>query len=279
MSSQRSRANLPKGQATAAETQSEPAAIPAGIVHPPDPPLPRPKRQRRRAKADRGLPPDQEIRQLAIEYLRLQHKHWPKAAKEGLLPDITDDAISAMTEDFKYRHRTGRADPEQVRRLLNYCPKLAGNYNRYSCDNSSPKSIIDQMVNGLDKARQEERFVPWQYVFADYSVSGLNPSRQGYVSYKATLKDSNHLIETTYIDDFSRASRDEVEWWRLAHLSRRLHKRMIGASDGFDLSNANWDTMISVYGLISRLFLKGLREKVRRGMRGSCLGKLPLAHV
>jgi len=57
--------------------------------------------------------------------------------------------------------------------------KLAGSYNRYSCDNSSPKSIIDQMVNALEKAKQENRFVPWSYVFADYSVSGLNPSRRG----------------------------------------------------------------------------------------------------
>jgi DNA invertase Pin-like site-specific DNA recombinase len=55
----------------------------------------------------------------------------------------------------------------------------------------------------------------------------------------------------------------------------------LAASDGFDLSAANWDMMISVYGLISRLFIKGLREKVKRGMRGAarrgtCLGKLPL---
>jgi hypothetical protein len=52
-------------------------------------------------------------------------------------------------------------------------------YMRYSCDNSSPVSIIDQMVNCLDKARQEDRFIPWAYVFCDYSVSGLDASRRG----------------------------------------------------------------------------------------------------
>jgi DNA invertase Pin-like site-specific DNA recombinase len=83
------------------------------------------------------------------------------------------------------------------------------------------------------------------------------------------LQDKDQLIETTYIDDFTRASRDEVEWWRLAYLSRRLQTRMIGAGDGFDLSSPNWDMMISVYGLLSRLFIKGLREKVIRGMRGA----------
>src|SRR5262249_28267380 len=111
--------------------------------------------------------------------------------------------------------------------------------------------------------------------------SGLSPARQGYSSYKAVLQSRDHFIDTTYIDDFSRASRDEIEWWRMAYLSRRLDKRMIGASDGFDLSNPNSDVLIAVYGLLSRLFIKGLREKVKRGMRGAaqrrtCLGKPPL---
>jgi DNA invertase Pin-like site-specific DNA recombinase len=234
-----------------------------------DGPIPRRKRQRRRDRVDRGLPPDKDLRDLASEYLTVQTKHWPKLVQAGLLPTIDDAVIDAMVEDFKLRHRTGQVDPEPLRRLLKYCLKLAGDYSRYSCDNSNPKSIIDQMVKALEKARQEDRFVPWQYVFADYSVSGLNTSRQGYASYKAVLQEKNHYIETTYIDDFTRASRDEVEWWKLAHLSRRLQKRMIGASDGFDLFAPNWDMMLSVYALLSRLFIKGLREKVKRGLRGA----------
>jgi DNA invertase Pin-like site-specific DNA recombinase len=243
-------------------------------------PLPRPARQCRRPKTERGLPPDLELQRLAAEYLRVQRKHWPALVKEGLLPE-GEGALGGMVEDFKRRHRTGQVDPEPLRALLKHCPKLAGAYNRYSCDNSSPTSIVDQMVHVLDKARKEDRFVPWSYVFCDYSVTGLDGSRQGYSSYKKVLQDGGHFIDTTYVDDFTRPSRDEVEWWRLAHLSRRLQTRMVGASDGFDLSAPNWDMMISVYGLLSRLFIKGLREKVKRGMRGaarrgSCLGKLPL---
>ena len=137
------------------------------------------------------------------------------------------------------------------------------------------------MVNCLAKARQEDRFVPWEYIFCDYSVTGLDASRQGYSSYKAVLTDPDHLIETTYIDDFTRASRDEIEWWRLAALSKRYRKRLIGASDSFDLSSPNSDLLITMFGLVSRIFIKGLREKVRRGMRGAArrgtvLGKLPL---
>lgn len=51
----------------------------------------------------------------------------------------------------------------------------------------------------------------WSYVFCDYSVSGLDSARQGYTSYNKVLGDADHRIETTYIDDFTRASRDDLE--------------------------------------------------------------------
>lgn len=133
-----------------------------------------------------------------------------------------------MVADFKRRHRTGKVDLEQILPYARIVPKLGGNYDRYSCDNSSPTSILDQMAKALDTAQSEGRFVPWGYVFCDYSVSGLDASRQGYTSYKAVLSDPKHRIETTYIDDFTRAGRDEIEWWRLAAKFKQM--RDSGAS-------------------------------------------------
>jgi DNA invertase Pin-like site-specific DNA recombinase len=218
---------------------------------------------------------------LARAYLERQRKHWPGMTRAGFLPEPTDEVIRQMVDDFKERHRTGKVDVETIRAVKKLCEKLAGNYNRFSCDNSSPLSIVDQMINTLDKAQAESRFIPWSYVFCDYSVTGLDPARQGYTSYKKILADEHHLIETTYVDDFTRPSRDEVEWWALAALSRRHNKRLIGVSDNFDVNSPQWDVWITVFGLMSRLFIKGLREKVGRGMkgaarRGTCLGKLGL---
>jgi DNA invertase Pin-like site-specific DNA recombinase len=246
-----------------------------------DEPLPRAKRRRRRARADRGLPPDSQLEDLASAYLQTQRKLWPQLVEAGLLPEPSEKVVQEMVADFKHRHRTGKVEPEQVQQFARIVLKSGGNYDRYSCDNSSPTSILDQMARALEKARGENRFIAWAYTFCDYSVSGLDSSRQGYTSYKAVLSDPKHLIETTYIDDFTRAARDEIEWWRLAALSKRCQKRLIGASDGFDLSNENSEMLITMFGLLSRLFIKGLREKVRRGMRGAArrgtvLGKLPL---
>jgi len=187
----------------------------------------------------------------------------------GLLPEPSENVITSMVANFKGRHRGEPINPDLAKPLLKHASKLGGNYDRYSCENSDPKSIIDQMVNCLDKAKAEARFVPWFYVFADYSVSGLDASRQGYNSYKQLLSDAAHPVDTTYIDDFSRASRDELEWWKLAAHSKRLNKRLIGASDSFDLTNPNWDIQVTVFGLLSRLFIRSLRQKVLRGMRGT----------
>ena len=259
------------------------ASLPAA-GRPIDTPMPRAKRCRRRPTEDKGLPPDAELRTLAQVYAERQRQLWPEMAQAGFLPEPDAETLERMVEDFKLRHRTGEVPLERIRSLAKLAGKLGGAYSRYSCDNSSPTSNVDQLVNELDAAKKQLRFIPWEYIFADYSVSGLNPARQGYTSYKGVLANPQHLVETTFIDDFTRASRGELEWWKLASLSKRLHKRLIGASDGFDLDHEDWETKITIYGLVSRLFMKQLRQKVRRGMqgairRGTCTGKPPLGYT
>src|SRR5436853_3222486 len=100
--------------------------------------LPRAPRQRRRDKADRGLPPDSELVKLAMAYLVEQAKHWPKLAKNGVLPPPSEAMIAEMVADFKHRHRSGKIDLDRLADLKKHVEVLGGNYNRYSCDNSNP---------------------------------------------------------------------------------------------------------------------------------------------
>jgi hypothetical protein len=134
--------------------------------------LPRPKRKPRRPKSDRGLPPDEELAKLAIAYLERQRKHWPALVASGLLPEPQPDVVQQMVDDFKERHRSGNVNIATVRPFSQKGVPFGGSYSRYSCENSSPNSITDQVASELDKAHDEKRFVPWQYVFADYSVTG-----------------------------------------------------------------------------------------------------------
>ncbi len=120
-------------------------------------------------------------------------------------------------------------------RLPNWESKLAGSYNRYSCENSSPTSVLDQLVNSLNKAQAEERLIPWQYVFADYSVTGLDASRQDMFPTKAFWKTptSGSRRPTSMTSLVLRVTPSNGGSWLLAR--NGLNKRMIGASDGFDL--------------------------------------------
>ena len=247
---------------------------------------PRPKRKRNRKSSDRGLPPDAEIRRLTKAYLKTQWELWPELANSEMLPKSSDAIIERMVEEYKQRHRTGRLTTDAANLFKEYGQEvLMGTvYCRYSCDNSSPLSIIDQLHNALVTAREERRFIPWEFVFADYSVSGLDSSRRGYANCKSLIKDHRDSVDTMYIDEFTRASRDSLEWWRLAADCQRAKLRMIGASDGFDLSSSDWDIKVTIYGLISRLFIRDLRGKVLRGMKGGArrrtvLGKLPLGYT
>ena len=168
--------------------------------------LPRPNRRPRKAKVDRGLPPDEEIVKLSQVYLERQRKLWPTLVEAGVLPVTSDELVQEMVSDFKDRHRTGVVAVESVKPFQELVKNLAGAYARYSCDNSSTNSILDQLVKILDAAAKEERFIPWPYVFADYSVTGLDASRRGYSSFKQILNDKAHFLDVTFIDDFTRAS-------------------------------------------------------------------------
>ncbi len=243
--------------------------------------LPRHVRTKRRPMEDRGLPPDEELKKLARIYLDRQRKLWPECIALGVLPVPTESVLEEMAAAFKVRHRTAKIDSSAIRTLENSCRYFGGFYGRYSCDNSDPKSITDQLVNSLEKAKQEGRFIPWCYVFSDYSVSGLTSCRIGYQLCRNALCNENERLDTVYIDDFTRASRDTIEWWFLAERCRSRRKRLIGASDGFNLDSADWEMKVGMYSLLSKLFVKGLREKVIRGMRGTArgggtLGKPPL---
>lgn len=220
---------------------------------------------------------------MARMYLDKQRELWPELADSELLPSRTDDVLDRMVDEYKRQHRNGQVNAKAVMSKIGRRPNLllATTYCRYSCDNSSPLSIIDQLYNALVKAHEERRFVPWEFVFADYSVSGLDSGRRGYGNCKSLIQSHRDVVDTMYIDECSRALRDSLEWWRLASVCQRAKLRMIGASDGFDLSSSDWDIKVTIYGLISRLFIRDLRVKVLRGMKGGArrhtvLGKLPI---
>ena len=177
-----------------------------------------------------------------------------------------------MAGDFGQRHvGGGLGDHDMLKLVTRHFKQLGAAYLRYSCDNSSARSLDDQLVNVLNKAEQEKLFIPWQFIFADASVTGLDPSRQGYQSLKNFLQNDSHsqTVEAVVIDEFSRAGRETLEWFRLSFLCKRLRKNVLGATDQFVLNSPMGEMMLHVFAMFSRFFIAQLRDKVSRGMKGA----------
>jgi hypothetical protein len=116
-------------------------------------------RQKHRSSEDGGPPPDAERNKLARRHLEVQRKLWPELAA-GLLPSLSESVIDEMVEAFKERHRTGRLAVPDLAGMKPYVKKFGGSYKRFRCDNSDPKSMLDQLFKILHKAREHNRFIP-----------------------------------------------------------------------------------------------------------------------
>ena len=72
-------------------------------------------------KPDRGLPPDEVLREFATLYIEYVTKLWRELKQKNLLPENTPQTIEAMVESFISRHRTGEIQPV----------RLSGNCSRH----------------------------------------------------------------------------------------------------------------------------------------------------
>ena len=257
---------------------------PEGQIIPRKPPRPL------RRSWKRGLPPGEELRELAREYLLLQRELWPELVENGLLPEPTEQRLRAMVARFRQFFQSGTPIEEADPRWQNVGyiqpdgtrakAKLACCYCRYSCDNSEPTSIRDQLRNILHTARAQGRFIPWELVFADYGVSGLDRSRRGYQLLQQAAWDGKLPVDTFYVDDFTRASRQVVEWIGLLAQAKKSGVRIVGASDGLDLLEGIGEVQVHFMGTYAAMQYKFIRERVFRGalgavLRGTVLGRVP----
>jgi DNA invertase Pin-like site-specific DNA recombinase len=146
---------------------------------------------------------------------------------------------------------------------------LASAYARVSAHQSNPKSLTDQISACSRRARSDGRFIPLDYIHADFAWTGRYPRRRGYQSFKALLEDPAYRIEAAYIDDFFRCGRILAEWGRFAAKCTRLEIALISVEQGIDFTDKSAQAMIAVFGLVSNLQLQSVQANVRRGIKGT----------
>ena len=217
--------------------------------------------------ADFGLPGRAGLLDLARTYLEVQARHWPELVSTAAVPAIDAATIAAMADDFERRFRTQAADIFQPGAVPRIWTDLGLAYLRFSDENSNPRSLDQQLLNVLNRARRDGVFVPWQYVLADAAVSGTLACRRGYTLAKMLVEQRNKSgVAWFLIDDLSRMSRNTIESLRLGELAGETGVRVIGASDGFDSANPQSSLLLPVLGSMNEAFITQLRSKVNRGL-------------
>jgi len=217
--------------------------------------------------ADFGLPQRTGLMDLARTYLEVQARLWPDLAGTTAVPAADAATIAAMADDFERRFRQQQAEAFRPAGTPRAWTELGVAYLRFSAENSNPRSLDQQLLNVLTRARRDDVFVPWCYVLADAAVSGTLACRTGYTIAK-TLVERRDVSGVGWflIDDLSRMSRNTIESLRLGELAEETGVRVIGASDGFDSANPQSSLLLPVLGSMNEAFITQLRSKVKRGM-------------
>jgi DNA invertase Pin-like site-specific DNA recombinase len=251
-------------------------AGPAGYVssYPPAPQFsganndaPAPSCRGRVRSADFGMPERQGLLDLARTYLEVQARLWPELAGTTAVPAADPATIAAMADDFERRFRQLHADVFRPGDTPIAWIALAVAYLRFSDGNSKPRSLDQQLLNVLNRARRDGVFVPWHYVLADAAVSGTLACRTGYMLAKTIVERRDEFgVSWFLIDDLSRMSRNTIESLRLGELAKETGVRVIGASDGFDSANPQSSLLLPVLGSMNEAFITQFRPKVKRGM-------------
>jgi DNA invertase Pin-like site-specific DNA recombinase len=230
------------------------------------PALPSPGRGRVRS-VDFGLPERSGLMDLARTYLETQARLWPDLVGTAAVPAAVAATIAAMADDFERRFRQQHAEVFRPGGTPIAWIALAVAYLRFSDENSNPRSLDQQLINVLNRARRDSVFVPWQYVMADAAVSGTLACRTGYTLAKTIVERRDEFGVTWFlIDDLSRMSRNTIESLQHGELAEATGVRVVGASDGYDSANPQSSLLLPVLGSMNEAFITQLRSKVNRGM-------------
>jgi len=231
-------------------------------------PNPQPPTGRGRVRSDSfGLPERPGLIDLARTYLDLQARLWPTLVGTPAVPVAMPATLEPMADSFERRFRGQAVDVFDGTNVPKSWNSFGIAYLRFSDEGSNPRSLDQQLINVLNRARHDGVFMPWEYVCADAAVSGTLACRRGYTVAKMLVENREATgAAWFFIDDLSRLSRNTIESLRVGELAEITGVRIIGASDGFDSAGQQSKIMLPMLSSMNEVFIDQLKSKVKRGM-------------
>jgi len=130
-------------------------------------------RSREKGREEWGLPPREALRSLARTYVEQQAVHWPGLLGTAALPEVSESTIDAMAAAFERRFRSQSIELFDPAGVPARWRSLGGAYARFSDEGSNPRSLNQQLVNILARARRDDVFIPWEYVCGDAAIKSV----------------------------------------------------------------------------------------------------------
>ena len=142
-------------------------------------------------------------------------------------------------------------------------------YARYSTDKQSATSIEDQIE--LVKTRLEAQGHEVVDIFSDHAMSGSSAARPDFRRMMGTIKSGHADFDMIAAEALDRLSRNQADIARLYEDLTYLDIKLWTAEEG-EVDELH----IGLKGTMNALFLKTLKEKIRRGQAGQVRrGKVP----
>ena len=117
-----------------------------------------------------------------------QNPSAPGGSATPAVPVSMPATVEPMADSFERRFRHQQTDVFRPDGGPRPWAALGIAYLRFSDEGSNPRSLAQQLINVLNRARREGVFVPWEYVLADAAVSGTLACRRGYTIAKALVE-------------------------------------------------------------------------------------------
>ena len=144
-------------------------------------------------------------------------------------------------------------------------------YARYSSDNQSPLSIVDQTRKCREYAQQRHWSVVEGQIYTDAETSGAGTDRPGLQDLLRAVKRRPQEFDVLLIEDTSRLSRNLGHQQRIAEELKFYGITIDFVTQGFDTANEQSDVLMAVHGLKDGLYIKDLAKKTHRGLEGRAL--------
>lgn len=144
----------------------------------------------------------------------------------------------------------------------------AAAYARFSSEMQRETSIEDQVAVARRYADAQGWQLLEEHIYRDEAISGASLERPGVQALLAAAAQRPRPFDVLLVDDSSRVSRDIADAVRLLQDLKFAGVRVVYVAQGIDSASEQAETLVAVHGVVDSLFLRGLAQKVKRGLAG-----------